>query len=172
MRKITDSMWVVLSLCVLANCGSPALTLADYPDACNTLVADLSSGTLSGAPPTISYEQAQAHFGACKTGATPEGSPINCGGGVFFLGKQFFLYTHRDYIELRQGFEGQFVGGIDFASDRQVVKATYGIPSLQPDVDTDLYETRYGTLRIEYRFGEISIIAMHSVPPEVVELCR
>ena len=172
MRRLTDLLIALLGLCVIGSCGNTALTMADYPDPCTTLVADLRNGTLSGAPPTISFEQAETYFKACKTGATAEGADINCGGGVFFLNKSFFLYTYRDYIELRRGYEGAFRGNITFESSRKDVNAAFGYPEVQVDVDTDLYLTDYGTLRMEYRFGKLSVIAMHAVPPSAVSLCR
>ena len=155
----------------LTSCGSAAKSMIDYPKDCSRLEADLDRGTLNGVPPTVGFNVAKTQF-TCFTGETEEGSDFNCGGGVFFLDHQFFLYTHRDYIEMRKGFKGSVVQGLTFGMKRSDVVKIIGFPDVQPDVDTELYQKDYGTLRIEYRYGELDIIALHAVSPDEVELCR
>lgn len=41
------------------------------------------------------------------TGATEDGAGYNCGGGVFFLDHDFYFYTGRDYLEIRNDFRAK-----------------------------------------------------------------
>jgi hypothetical protein len=76
-------------------------------DNCQNLYADLKKGTLNKVNAAAEMEEVKSKF-TCFTGESKEGEFYNCGGGVFFKKHQFYFYTHRDYIEIRDGFPGKF----------------------------------------------------------------
>ncbi|MEM6326249.1 MAG: hypothetical protein AAF791_03940 [Bacteroidota bacterium] len=72
---------------------------------CDLLLLDINRGTLNGIAPTASMDEVKTQF-PCSTGETPEGSDFNYGGGLFFINHDFYVYTHRDFIEVREDFAG------------------------------------------------------------------
>ena len=74
---------------------------------CDQLDLDFENGTLNGVNGTASMEEVKKSF-PCFTGETEENtSGSNCGGGVFFLDHDFFIYTGRDYLNVRKKFKGK-----------------------------------------------------------------
>lgn len=76
-------------------------------DNCQNLYADLEKGTLNKVNGATEMKKVKSKF-PCFTGESEEGGPFNCGGGVFFIKHDFYFYTHRDYIEIREEFPGKF----------------------------------------------------------------
>lgn len=89
--------------------SNPTLLHAQQAEAnpCDQLHLDLEKGTLNGLTGAASMEEVKKAF-PCYSGETEENSDgINCGGGVFFLNHDFFIYTGKDYINVRNNFKGK-----------------------------------------------------------------
>ncbi|MFH2141368.1 MAG: hypothetical protein ABIJ97_03020 [Bacteroidota bacterium] len=143
----------------------------DFPKDCSTLYVDLQEGTLNGLPPTISQNEVKEAF-TCFTGSTDDGATINCGGGVFFLDHDFYFYTYRDYIEIRTNFSRNSVSDNILGADMDAVEKKFGKPKKKYDMDTFLYEMKYGTLRIEFSEDIVKIIGIHYTSIKKTKLCR
>jgi hypothetical protein len=154
---------------------------------CGDLFLDLDKGTLSGVSPTESFEEIKEAL-PCFTGETEEGADYNCGGGIFYLNHQFFVYSHRDYIEVRTGFSGEISLNLLGKSPWQV-ENLLGKPSLipvYPETEEDegglieyeaethyLYKRKYGTLRVSFDPNTrlCTEIAVHGSKPKKVVIC-
>lgn len=94
---------------------------------CKKLKANLKKGTLNGVNASADMNKVKAKF-PCFTGDTEEGSGFNCGGGVFFLNHDFYFYTHRDYIEIRDDFQGEISDAVMGLNEKQL-KEKMGTPA-------------------------------------------
>lgn len=138
---------------------------------CDNLFFDPKKGTMSGILPTASMQEIMQQL-PCYTGSTEEGGTFNCGGGVFFLDHDFFFYSHRDYIEVRSGFDKTDVAYNLLGNTRKYVENTFGKPDKKFDSNTYLYKMEYGTLRIEFTNNLVKEIGAHGKYIDDVELCR
>ena len=94
----------------------------------DNLILDLEQGTLNGVTPVISQDEAKTTF-PCYTGSTAEGEMWNYGGGVFFINDDFYIYTAKDYIEVRKNFTGKVTGDW-LGKSRDTLMASFGEPSI------------------------------------------
>ncbi|MDX1439568.1 MAG: hypothetical protein R3284_06670 [Rubricoccaceae bacterium] len=129
---------------VFAGCAGSGASLS--APGCNTLVLDLEHGTLNGVAPTATRAQIATQF-PCATGDTEDGAEFNFGGGVFFLDHDFYMYTHRDYIEVRADFAGAVVPAVLCVSVHDLADA-FGAPVRTED-GAQFYVRDYGCLRAE-----------------------
>lgn len=157
----------IISLIIIAltSCKS-----TKFATDCSTLKLDLKKGTLNNVKPDASQEKIKKAF-TCFTGETEEGSNFNCGGGIFFLDHDFFFYTHRDYIEVRENFNNNDIEPAIMGKFIEDIEEMYGQPALKPEVNIYLYEMPYGTLRIQFYDGFVNKVAIHADKPGEVELC-
>lgn len=152
----------LLVLAAVAGCSGPGLA----PPGCDALVLDLDRGTLGGLAPTASMDEVKAQF-PCATGETAEGEIYNFGGGVFFLDHDFFFYTGRDFIEVRDDFAGQTRP----AALGQPLSAL-GTPD-RMDQGAALFDRRYGCLRAETGGdGLITELGVHAEACDTLEVPR
>ncbi len=151
--------------------GLAACKSTKFATDCSTLKLDVYKGKMNNTKPTASPEEVKTAF-TCYTGESEEGTSFNCGGGVFFLDDDFFFYTYRDYIEVRDNFTGEFVNSPLIRTSREDIEAKFGTPVMMPDDDTYLYGMKYGTLRIEFDNDYVFMIGIHYQSPEEVKLCR
>lgn len=117
------------------------------PVGCDALVLDLTSGLLNGVAPTATRAQIGTQF-PCATGETADGEVYNFGGGVFFLDHDFYIYTHRDFTEVRTDFAGEVVPAV-LGATSQDLDETFGTPVRVED-GARFYERDYGCLRAEF----------------------
>jgi len=168
MKKLNYLLFfAALSFCV-SNCKVQQKIV--YKNDCSTLHLDLEKGLLNNTNPSVGLEEMKAAF-TCFTGETEEGSDFNCGGGLFFLNHGFFCYTHRDYIEARDDFQGT-ISPIGIGSHLSEVEEHFGKADKQPDSYTYLYKMKYGTLRIEFNEDFVNQVGIHNKSLEEIEFCR
>lgn len=137
-------------------------------NSCENLYFDLDRGTLNGLKGGASQAEIKQAL-PCFTGASPDGSEYNCGGGVFFLEHDFYFYSGQDYIEIRHDFPGKMSTDILHKSPTGIEKAlglpdrTEKIRKYDGTVRTHyFYEKKYGCLSIVFIKNKIAKIAMHS----------
>ncbi|MDO8332126.1 MAG: caspase family protein [Fluviicoccus sp.] len=132
-------------------------------DGCSKLVLDLNRGRLNGLPPTLSQSQVKQAL-PCFTGDTPDGEVYNYGGGVFFLDHDFFMYTGKDFIEVRADFKGSITPALLGKSDDEVT-AIYGQPSAV-ESGRLYFTTAYGCLRFTFGSQGVREIRVHAASCE------
>lgn len=158
---------------ILTNCKVKEKTAGipvTYPQDCSYFYVDYEKGTMNGLSPKASMETIKKAF-PCFTGETEEGSDFNCGGGLFYLDHDFYFYTHRDYLELREGFIPDSTSMKLLGRSRIKLAEKLGTPDMQPEEDVYLYKKPYGTLRIEFFDGVVTETGIHHVDIEDIELC-
>lgn len=141
---------------------------------CDRIYVDVKKGTINKLKPNAPMEKIQAAF-PCYTGITKEDEGYNCGGGVFFIGHDFYAYTGRDYWEIRGKFDGTW-------SDKLIglrptdLEFRFGDPVREekiPGYKVLFYKQKYGCLRVQYNVqtGRSEEIGMHYQSADKVELC-
>ncbi len=138
------------------------------------LIISTQSGTLNGVAPTASMDHIREEF-PCYTGETEEGADYNCGGGIFFLDHDFYFYTFRDLLEVRDGFQGTLDIPL-LTMDTKQVENALGLPDFIPDYSYQehwLYKRTYGTLRVSFhaQTHEVMEIGIHYQPIEGLDIC-
>jgi hypothetical protein len=143
---------------------TPAITTSG----CENLEFDVATGTLNGLKPTASQEDVIAAL-PCSTGSTPEGSDSNYGGGVFFLDHDFFFYTARDFIEIREKFSGRVSLPL-LGADQKTVVSRMGSPQRSLAEDRIwLFSRSYGCLRLQFNASKVTQIDSHEESCQQVE---
>lgn len=137
-----------------------ALRLPDTTaDGCGKLALDLNKGTLNGLPPTTSQTRIKQAL-PCSTGDTEDGADYNYGGGVFFGDHNFYMYTGKDFIEVRRGFKGSVSQNLLSKSKDDVI-ALYGSPAIN-NGNKLFYSMPYGCLRFVFSGSSVSEIGVHA----------
>ena len=174
MRKLIFSFGVMLVLSFNIQAQSTA------EDEKNVIKVDIENGTISGLKPSSSMADIKKSL-PDFSGETEENQGINCDGGVFYLDKDLFFYTYRDFVEIRSNFDGKLSKDILNKNITEVTKIL-GTPDHQvkPSGDDEsimvLYFKRdYGCLRLNYTIatGNVFQVAIHSKPitEAMLDLC-
>jgi len=130
---------------------------------CNNLVLDLNQGTLNGLAPTVSQAQVKQYL-PCATGDTEDGEVYNYGGGVFFLNHDFFMYTGKDFIEVRQDFKGKVTDNMMEKSKADIL-ARYGQAAIDNGYKL-FFNRQYGCLRFTFNGTSVKEIGVYSASCE------
>ena len=88
----------------------------------------------------------------------------NYGGGVFFINDDFYIYTAKDYIEVRKNFTGKVTGDW-LGKSRDTLMASFGEPSIMKN-ERYYYARPYGCLRFDLDKQHIRQIAVHATSCE------
>ena len=130
---------------------------------CNNLVLDLNQGTLNGLVPTVSQAQVKQYL-PCATGDTEDGVAYNYGGGVFFLNHDFFMYTGKDFIEVRQDFKGHVTDNMMSKSKAEII-GRYGLATIDNGYKL-FFNRQYGCLRFTFNGTSVKEIGVYSASCE------
>jgi len=136
--------------------------------ACTTpLRLDLDAGTLDGATPLMSQDEAKKLF-PCYTGVSNEGEKFNYGGGVFYINHDMYLYTYNDFIEVREDFDGivspTLIGADSTAVEKLLGKSGFSLKKQS----LFLYPKKYGCLRVETENSIVIKVGVHYKPCDAV----
>ena len=137
---------------------------------CNTITVDVLNGKVNGAEPDFTPGQIKGLL-PCFTSEEAETEESKCGGGVFYKDKDVYFYTGRDYIEIREKFNGKLSVPLMGAARNSLFKYL-GHPKVK-DVTWDVYSTSYGILIIHYnKAGKINKLQMTAKSMEEINLCE
>jgi len=98
--------------------GLVTLNVKTYAQ-CDNVYFDLIKGTINNIGPDASMSLIKKEL-PCFTGETAEGEVYNYGGGVFFIKNDFYIYTFKNFIEVRSGFKGRVYPDIMNKSQAEV----------------------------------------------------
>jgi hypothetical protein len=155
------------SLQLKPNKNSAVLETLRLPEtttkSCSQVVFDLDKGTINGIKPTVSQEDVKAAL-PCFTGSSPDGDRLNgmlynYGGGVYFNNHNFYMYTGKDFIEVRSDFTGTVSPSLLGAS-KERLNGAYGRPTLISN-GSYFYMMSYGCLQFELRNNAVYEIRSH-----------
>lgn len=107
----------------------------------------------------------------CYSSTEEETADSKCGGGVFYKDKDIYIYTGRDYVEIKEKFKGSLTVPLMGAARNSLFK-WLGHPKIK-DVNWDAYQTAYGILIVYYnKTGKVNKLQMSINSTETLKLCE
>ena len=148
--------FVLFSLCCLSTAMGQLKARVKCPD----LYIDVLNGTVNDIKPNYTPNEIKEKF-PCFTSAQDESDSAKCGGGVFYKDKDVYFFTDRDYIEIREKFQGKLSIPV-MGATRNSLFNSLGNPRVKDDT-WDAFEMSYGTLVLHYnKAGKVGLILGHS----------
>ena len=136
---------------------------------CDAFTVDILDGKVNGLKPNARYDEIKEKF-PCFSAAEPEGSTAKCGAGVFYKDRDVYFFTDRDYIEIKEKFQGKFTTPI-LGLPRNSLFKILGNPKLKDDT-WDAYQMAYGTLVLHYnKAGKVNMLQFSTRGTELLSLC-
>jgi hypothetical protein len=136
---------------------------------CPPFNTDILDGTVSRLFPQSPHGDIKNRL-PCFTDATDELSEWGCG-GVFFKDRGVYFYTYRDYIEIRENYQGTMTVPLMGAHRNSLFK-WLGLPRVK-DVSWEAYQMKYGSLVVFVNAeGKVNRIIISSKSPETLRLCE
>lgn len=171
-----------IALVAVACKKTPSTTAANTYIECETLIFDLTDGTMNGVKPNLNQGEIREWL-PCYTRFTPNGGENDCGGALIYTPYHFAFYTYfNKYVEATRGFKGTVTDTLFSKNKTQVrhLLKPYGDSTMAVLSDTmDLFPTEYGCIRIHYEDQRKSpekqypaSIAAHYCDCQSVEWCR
>jgi hypothetical protein len=137
---------------------------------CDVFTVDILDGKVNGLKANARFVEIQEKF-PCFTAMEPEGSQAKCGASIFYKDKDLYFYTDRDYIEVKEKFQGKFTTPIMGIARNSLFK-TLGNPKIKDD-NWDAYQMAYGTLVLHYnKAGKVNLVQFSTRGTESLSLCE
>ena len=137
---------------------------------CDVFTVDILDGKVNGLKANARFVEIQEKF-PCFTAMEPEGSQAKCGASIFYKDKDLYFYTDRDYIEVKEKFQGKFTTPIMGLARNSLFK-TLGNPKIKDD-SWDAYQMAYGTLVLHYnKAGKVNLVQFSTRGTESLSLCE
>lgn len=137
---------------------------------CDVFTVDIIDGKVNGLKPNARFTEITTKF-PCSTSTEAEGTTAKCGASIFFKDKDLYFFTDRDYIEIREKFQGKFTTPVMGAARNSLFKIL-GNPKIKDD-NWDAYEMAYGTLVLHYnKAGKVNLVQMANKGTEQLSLCE
>lgn len=136
---------------------------------CGAFTVDILDGKLNGLKPDARYDEIKQKL-PCFTASQPDGDTSKCGGSIFYKDKDVYFFTGRDYIEIREKFQGKFSVPVMGAS-RTSLFGILGNPKIK-DENWDAFQMAYGCLVLHYnKAGKVNIVQFSTRGTEALNLC-
>jgi len=162
--KLTATLTLVFALCA----GSASAQLRSTPY-CPPFHIDVLDGTISKLFPQSPHGDIKNRL-PCFTEATDELSSWGCG-GVFYKDKGVYFYTYRDFVEIRDNFNGSMTVPL-MGSTRNSLFKWLGNPRVK-DFSWESYQMKYGSLVLFFdASNKVNRIIISSKSPETLRLCE
>ncbi len=137
---------------------------------CDAFVVDILDGKVNGLKADARFVEIKEKF-PCFSSLEPEGSQAKCGGSIFYKDRDLYFFTDRDYIEIKDKFQGKFTTPIMGAARNSLFKLL-GNPKLKDD-NWDAYQMSYGTLVLHYnKAGKVNLVQFSTRGTELLSLCE
>jgi hypothetical protein len=137
---------------------------------CGIFTVDILDGKLNGIRPDARWGEIKDKL-PCFTSSQAEGDTTKCGAGVFYKDKEVYFFTDRDYIEIREKFQGKFSIPVMGAS-RSSLFSVLGNPKIK-DENWDAFQMAYGCLVLHYnKTGKVNLVQFSTRGTEALSLCE
>jgi hypothetical protein len=137
---------------------------------CGAFTVDILDGKLNGIKPDARWTEIKEKL-PCFTASQAEGDTTKCGGSIFYKDKDVYFFTDRDYIEIREKFQGKFSIPVMGAS-RNSLFGVLGNPKIK-DENWDAFQMAYGSLVLHYnKAGKVNLVQFSTRGTETLSLCE
>lgn len=137
---------------------------------CPAFEVDIMAGRVNGMKPDVTNGEIKGKF-PCATSSEDETAGSKCGGTVFYKDRDIYFYTGRDYVEIKEKFQGKLSIPL-FGTKRGTLFKLLGHPKLKDD-NWEAYQIGYGTLILYYNAaGKVNKIQFSTLTSEQLNLCE
>lgn len=137
---------------------------------CPTFEVDIIDGKVNGLKANARVEDIKNKL-PCFTSMESEDSASKCGGGIYYKDRDIYFYTKRDYVEIREKFNGKLSIPL-MGAPRNGLFKWLGNPKLK-DTNWDAFEMSYGTLVLHYnKANRVNLIQFSTNGTETLSLCE
>lgn len=137
---------------------------------CPVIQVNILEGNVNGLEPNFPGAEIKKAL-PCFTSDEPESDSAKCGGLLSYKDRDLYFYTGRDYIEIREKFNGKLSLPIMGAA-RGSLFNLLGYPQIK-DVSWDAYQTQYGILVLHYnKSNRVNLIQFSKKNAQTLQLCE
>ncbi|MEO6315045.1 MAG: hypothetical protein ABIU63_13015 [Chitinophagaceae bacterium] len=137
---------------------------------CDVITVDIIDGKVNSLKPNARFDEIKEKL-PCFTATEAEGGTAKCGASVFYKDKDLYFYTDRDYIEIKEKFQGKFTQPIMGAARNSLFKIL-GNPKVKDD-EWEAFQMSYGTLVLHYnKMGKVNLVQFSTKSTETLSLCE
>lgn len=164
MKKKTNLM----AIAIFFSFGPLSAQLKSTPH-CPPFNVDILEGSVSRMYPQSPFGEIVNRL-PCYTEAVDELSSSGCG-GVYFKDKGVYFHTYRDYIEIKENFNGTMSLPL-MGVNRNMLFKWLGLPASK-DFKWESYKMRYGSLVLFFdNAGKVNSIVITSKNAESLRMCE
>ena len=136
---------------------------------CDVITVDILDGKVNGLKPNARFDDIKEKL-PCFTATVAEGTTEKCGGSIFYKDKDIYFYTDRDYIEIREKFQGKFTTPILGVTRPNLFKIL-GNPKIKDDA-WEAYQMAYGVLVVHFdKAGKVNRIQFSTRATDTLSIC-
>ena len=159
---------VLLFLLLFTATGKSFAQLKATP-LCPPMRVNVMEGNVNDIQPNYTPGQIEKTF-PCFSSKETESDTAKCGGMISYQDKGIYFYTGRDYIEIRENYNGKMSLPLMGAS-RSSLFQWLGYPKIK-DISWDAFQTAYGTLITYYNAAnKIVKLQITTKSTETLKLC-
>jgi hypothetical protein len=137
---------------------------------CGVFEVDILDGKVNGLKPNARMDDIKAKL-PCFTSMEAEGTTAKCGASIFYKDRDIYFYTDRDYIEVKEKFQGKLSIPL-MGANRNGLFKWLGNPKLK-DENWDAFEMSYGILVLHYnKANKVYLIQFTTKGPDTLSLCE
>jgi hypothetical protein len=136
---------------------------------CDVFTIDILDGKVNGLKPNARFDEIKEKL-PCFTATEPEGTTAKCGGSIFYKDKDIYFFTDRDYIEIKEKFQGKFTTPV-MGLPRSGLFKILGNPKIK-DQDWDAFQMAYGILVLHFnKAGKVNVVQFSTRSTDTLSLC-
>lgn len=160
----------LLVLCLLIAGSTQAQLKTSTQNQCGPFSIDILSGKLNGIEADVTPGEIKKLL-PCFTSEEKEDTSSKCGGLIAFKDKDVYFYTGRNYVEIREKYNGKLSLPLMGAARGSLFKYL-GHPALK-DTNWDAYQTAYGVLIVYFnKANKINKIQFSTESTATINLCE
>ena len=148
----------------------PAEAQLKSKEKCPEFIIDILDGTVNSVKPNVNPEEIKTKLN-CFTAVEEENSSSKCGGMIAYKDKDIYFFTGRDYVEIREKFQGKLTLPL-MGAKRNTLFKWLGNPKIK-DTNWEAYQVQYGTLVLHYNGGQkVNKIQFSTKTSDFLSLCE
>ena len=159
------------SLLVLTGIFASGVSMAQLKTTpvCPPIQVEIISGNVNKLSPKSTLGEVKIAL-PCFSEVIEEPTGTNCK-AVIYKDRGIYFYTDRNYIEIRENFDGKMNPKL-MGADRKSLFSTLGYPKIK-DISWDAFQMEFGILILYYdKAGKINKIQISSKSVDNIKLCE
>ena len=149
---------------------SPAMAQLKTKEKCAEFIVDILDGTVNSLKPNVNPEEIKTKL-SCFTAVEEENASSKCGGMIAYKDKDIYFYTGRDYVEIKEKFQGKLTLPL-MGAKRNTLFKWLGNAKIK-DANWEAYQVQYGTLVLHFNAAQkVNKIQFSTKHSDFLSLCE